>query len=101
MSSAFKNFFITFIICLLVFGFLGFQYAYPWLTEIVDFTDMGKETSETSETSEEVSTGETSQPVTEENDFNENGDVFTAVILCVDSNNRALNSVFIDANGKT
>ncbi len=101
MTSAFKNFFITFIICLLVFGFLGFQYAYPWLQSFIDFSDMGKDTSE--EVSEEVSgdvSEESSVPVIEDN-YDENGDIFTAVILCADSHNRALNIAFIDANGKT
>lgn len=79
MTSAFKNFFITFIICLLVFGFLGFQYAYPWLQSFIDFSDMGKDTSE--EVSEEVSgdvSEESSVPVIEDN-YDENGDIFTAV----------------------
>lgn len=101
MTSAFKNFFITFIICLLIFGFLGFQYAYPWLTNLVDFSEMGSQTSGdvSEEISEDVST-ETSLPEIKDN-YDENGDVFTAVILCVDSNGRAINTVFIDANGKS
>ena len=103
MSSAFKNFFITFAICLLVFGFIGLQYVYPWLSGIVNFDDMGDTSSDVSnndisgETSEDTST----PVVPSNNDFDEKGDVFTAVIMCVDSNNRALNCVFIDANAKT
>ena len=84
-----------------MFGFLGFQYAYPWLQSFIDFSDMGKDTSE--EVSEEVSgdvSEESSVPVIKDN-YDENGDIFTAVILCADSHNRALNIAFIDANGKT
>ncbi len=103
MSSAFRNFFITFAVCLLVFGFLGFKFAYPWLSDIVDFTDMNNDTSET--VSEEVSadvseeTSESAPPPV--SDYDENGDVFTAFIMNVDSDNRMLSSVFIDSNGKS
>lgn len=104
LSSAFKNFFITFAVCLLVFGFLGFQYAYPWLNEVANLSDMGKnfETSG-SEVSGETS-GETSDETSEmpsENQINKDGDVFTALVMIVDSNGRAVDMVFIDANGKT
>lgn len=103
MSSAFRNFFITFAVCLLVFGFIGLQYVYPWLSDIVNFDDMGN-------TSEDIgtSTDDTSSKVEDNNeviinkgDYDENGDVFTAVVMCVDSNGRALNSVFIDSNAKS
>ncbi len=36
MSSAFKNFFITFIICLVVFGFVGFRFVYPVLSDALN-----------------------------------------------------------------
>ncbi|MBQ4316755.1 MAG: hypothetical protein IJC20_00760, partial [Clostridia bacterium] len=103
MSSAFKNFFITFAICLLVFGFIGLQYVYPWLSGIVNFDDMGDTSSNVSnnDISGETSDDTSSPVVPPNNDYDENGDVFTAMIMCVDSNNRALNCVFIDANGKT
>ncbi len=103
LSSAFKNFFITFTVCLLVFGFIGLQYVYPWLSNIANFDDMGDNSSESSgsETSDDTS-DDTSEPVTVPvSDYDENGDVFTAVIMCVDSNNRAINCVFIDANAKS
>ncbi len=102
MTSAFKNFFITFVICLLLFGFLGFKFAMPFLTDLFDFSDMGNQ-STTSDVSEEVSeeVSESSTPVIIEDEYDENGDIFTAVIFCVDSNNRPINTVFIDSNGKS
>ncbi len=101
MSSAFKNFFITFAVCLLIFSFLGFQYGYPWLNEVFDLTNMGEKFKETS--SEEVSQEEevSVPPKTENPNYNPDGDVFTAIIMAVDSNGRAVNTVFIDSNGKT
>ncbi len=103
MSSAFKNFFITFAICLLVFGFIGLQYVYPWLSGIVNFDDMGDDTSEDPNVNVSGDTSDdTSSPaVVPNNDFDENGDVFTAIVMCVDSNGRTLNCAFIDANGKS
>lgn len=102
MSSAFRNFFITFAVCLLIFGFIGLKFAYPRLSEIVDFTDMGDNTSavsgdDTSETSE----GDSDTVITPTDNYNENGDVFTAFIMNVDSQNRVLSSVFIDSNAKS
>lgn len=101
MSSAFKNFFITFAICLLVFAFVGFTFVYDWLLDVLNFNDLG-------DTSETVSTdvsGETSEEQSEtiipDTGVDENGDVFTAFIMCVDSNGKMLNGVFMDANGKS
>lgn len=102
MSSAFRNFFITFAICLLVFGFIGLQYVYPWLTGIVNFDDMGDTSDNTASDVSGETSGDTSAPVTvPESDYDENGDVFTAAVMCVDSNGRALNCVFIDSNAKS
>ena len=101
MSSAFKNFFITFAICLLIFAFVGFSFVYDWLLEVLDFNDIG-ETSET--VSEEVSDDvsfEQSEIDTPDNGIDENGDVFTAFVMCVDSDGKMLNGVFIDSNGKS
>ncbi len=102
MSSAFKNFFITFGICLVVFVFVGLQWVYPWLKGKVDIDDLGADSSQsTEESGSQETSDESSAVVVTPNQFDENGDVFTAVIMCVDSNGRALNSVFIDSNGKT
>lgn len=101
MSSAFKNFFITFAVCLLVFSFVGFSFVYDWLLEELNFSDMGN-TSET--VSEEVSEGnheEQSTVIIPESGMDENGDVFTAFVMCVDSEGKMLNGVFIDSNGKS
>ncbi|MBE6683045.1 MAG: hypothetical protein E7595_02700 [Ruminococcaceae bacterium] len=103
MSSAFKNFFITFAICLLVFILLAFLVFKPLVIDLL--SDDGEDTpaDESVEESTDISdesSGETSQPVIDPS-YDENGDIFTAVVMCVDSNGRALNSVFIDSNGKT
>lgn len=100
MSSAFKNFFITFAICLVVFSFLGFQYAYPWLDEVFDLSEMGKKKTDDAQT--EVS--DTDEEVSEEPKdtyFNEEGDVFTAVIIAADPNGRGVKTIFVDSNAKT
>lgn len=38
MSSSFRNFFISFILCLLVFGYIGYNYLWPEISAAVDFT---------------------------------------------------------------
>ncbi|MBO5767319.1 MAG: hypothetical protein J6R49_02220 [Clostridia bacterium] len=103
MSSAFRNFFITFAVCLLVFGFVGLKFIYPWVSDIVNFSDMGtEESTDISTPSTEESEGEESTVTTPADDeFDENGDVFTAVIMCVDSKGAPLSSVFIDSNAKS
>ncbi len=101
MSSAFKNFFITFAICLLIFGFLGITLVYEELKVLI----MGDGTEES--TTSDTSDSETSDTVSKDesdaviSDYDENGDIFTAVIMCVDDDNRTVNCVFVDANGKT
>ncbi|MBR5779000.1 MAG: hypothetical protein IKY21_00065 [Clostridia bacterium] len=101
MSSAFKNFFITFAICLLVFAFVGFTFVYDWLLDVLNFSDMN----ETSETVSNDVSGETSEEQSEavvpDTGIDENGDVFTAFVMCVDSEGKMLNGVFIDSNGKS
>lgn len=101
MSSAFKNFFITFAICLLVFAFVGFTFVYDWLLDVLNFSDMN----ETSETVSEDVSGETSdeqsEPIVPDTGIDEEGDVFTAFIMCVDSEGKMLNGVFVDSNGKS
>lgn len=102
MSSAFKNFFITFAVCLLVFGFVGLKFIYPWVSDIVNFEELGEDVSgDTSETVSGDTSEDTSHPVVIPDDFDENGDVFTAIVMCVDSKGTALNTVFIDSNGKS
>lgn len=106
MSSAFKNFFITFGICLVVFVFVGLQWIYPWAKSKVDIDNLGMDSSQNTEESDsgdnsDTSSDESSSIIVTPDQYDENGDIFTAVIMCVDSNGRALNSVFIDSNGKT
>ncbi len=107
MASAFKNFFITFIICLLVFGFLGFTYGMD-LIDSFRMTD-NTEQSDTSDATEEpaddssadTSVPEVSSPDEQGNIVNPDGDVFTAIVMIVDDNNRPIDMVFIDSNAKT
>lgn len=84
-----------------MFAFVGFTFVYDWLLDVLNFNDLG-------DTSETVSTdvsGETSEEQSEtiipDTGVDENGDVFTAFIMCVDSNGKMLNGVFMDANGKS
>ncbi len=100
MSSAFKNFFITFAICLVIFSFLGFQYAYPWLDEVFDLSEMGKKNSDNSQTEVSDSGSEVSEEP-KDTYYNDDGDVFTAVIIAADSNGRGVKMVFVDSNAKT
>lgn len=103
MSSAFRNFFITFAICLLVFGFVGFQYVLPWLNGVFDFSDMGNDSSgeTSSEVSDDTSDDGQKKPVVDDGFYDPNGDVFTAVVMAVDSKGTVVNCVFIDSNAKT
>lgn len=98
LSSAFKNFFITFVACLVVFGFVGFQFAYPWLSEALSLNG-------TSEASEDVSavSGEdsTDTEVSDGSGVDAKGDIFTALITCESESGSVLASAFIDANGQT
>ncbi len=103
MTSAFKNFFITFAVCLLVFVFLGFRYAEPWLEGVFDI-NFDKDTSETSSevVSEETSESDDfSVPDFDNSNYNPDGDIFTAFVMCVDGDGKMVTGAFIDANGKT
>lgn len=101
MSSAFKNFFITFAICLLVFAFVGFTFVYDWLLDVLDFSDMN-DTSETVSTDVSDDTSEEqSEVIPPDTGIDEDGDVFTAFIMCTDSEGKMLNGVFVDSNGKS
>lgn len=103
MSSAFRNFFITFAVCLIVFGFVGFQYVLPWLNDVFDFSDMNKGSSSdvSSDVSGDTSDSETQKPVVDDDFYDPDGDVFTAVIMTVDGKGSVVNCVFIDSNAKT
>ncbi|MBR6562615.1 MAG: hypothetical protein IKK70_01600 [Clostridia bacterium] len=103
MSSAFKNFFLTFAIALLVFALLAFLLVKPAVLNLLkDDEDEGTDVSDDiiEESGDDVSE-DVSVPVVDPGDIDETADIFTAVILCVDSNGRALNTVFIDSNAQT
>ena len=104
MSSGFKNFFITFVICLLVFGFVGFKYVYPALSEILNVEsviDPGKTVSGSESGDESDSSAEESSRPASDNSYNEKGKIFTLAVACVDARGRAVASAFIDSNEKT
>ena len=103
MSSALKNFLITFVISLTVFLLIGLNVISPWLSEIVALPDPNGENSGdvSQDDVSDTSDTETSFPEVSDVEYDEKGDVFTAVIFCVDSENRALETFFIDSNGKT
>ncbi len=105
MTSAFKNFFITFAVCLLVFAFLGFQFVDPWLSSVFNINNMFEDSSSNApsqDISDDFSSeADTSVPDVNISDFDPDGDVFTAIIMCVDEDGKMLTSVFIDSNGKT
>ena len=74
LSSAFRNFFITFAVCLLVFGFVGLKFIYPWVSDIVNFNDLGGDVSEnTSGDVSEDTSEDTSLPSVIVDDYDENG----------------------------
>ena len=104
MSSGFKNFFITFVICLLVFGFVGFKYVYPALSDILNVEKVINpgETSGGDRSGDEsdVSSEESSRPQSDTS-YNENGRIFTLSVACVDKRGRAVAAAFVDSNEKT
>ncbi|MBO4453322.1 MAG: hypothetical protein J5793_05250 [Clostridia bacterium] len=106
MSSAFKNFFITFVICLLVFGFLAFKFGRPAIADALNFegvidskNDSEADVSDTSDTSKVPDTS--SAVSSNDDDYDPEGDIFTAVIAAVDDEGHALGCVFIDSTAKT
>ncbi|MBE6692693.1 MAG: hypothetical protein E7586_05160 [Ruminococcaceae bacterium] len=107
MASAFKNFFITFIICLLIFGFLGFTYGIDLIDSfrMTDDTEQSNSSDVTEppvdDSSADVSAPDTSAPEQQGNIVNPDGDVFTAIVMIVDDNNRPIDMAFIDSNAKT
>lgn len=103
MSSALKNFLITFAISLVVFLIIGLNVISPWLSDLVALPDPNADSSNDVSKNEvsDVSGEDTSLPEVSDVEYDEDGDIFTAVIFCVDSENRALETIFIDANGKT
>jgi len=106
LTSAFKNFFITFAVCLLVFVFLGFKFVDPWLSSVFDINNMFEDSSSSAETSDDASSDVSSEadvsvPDVDVSDFDPDGDIFTAIIMCVDGDGNMVTSVFLDSNGKT
>ena len=102
MASAFKNFFITFAICLLVFGFFGLKYGTAFLDSFKVAPDSDQSVSESqSDASVDVPVPEISEPEAPDNVLNPDGDVFTAVIMTVDDNNQPVDMVFVDSNAQT
>lgn len=74
MSSAFKNFFITFGVCLIVFGLIGWQVIYPAIISSAE------EDNSDTEISGDISEEDTSDESPDDKEKKE-GDTFTAVII--------------------
>ena len=105
MASAFKNFLITFVICLLVFGFLGLNYGIDFLNSF-KFSDENEssvvvEESQPDDTTFEDDITSTPQNTVPDNIKNPDGGIFTAVVMTVDSVGAPVDMVFIDANAQT
>jgi len=63
LSSAFRNFFITFIVSLLVFGFVGWKIVYPALASITQSDISDIESDDTSDTESNDNSGDESEDV--------------------------------------
>ena len=76
MSSAFRNFFITFAIFLLIFGLVGWKLVYPAVADLVGLTGPGgiESGDESGDESEDTTSPGPINP-------NDDGDTFTAVIV--------------------
>lgn len=83
---------------MLIFAVLGVM-AHRALIE--GFSDFGKGDGEVSEVSEVQNEEESKPDNKEEEEGDGTGDIFTAVVLCVDEENTVVNCAFIDANEKT
>ena len=106
MTTALRNFLITFLVLILVFAFVGYRWIYPGLKGVVDTWFADDESSAPAEESGSTgddSSADTSEPLVPDTSgiINENGDVFTAVVMSVDYKGSALLCTFIDANAKT
>ena len=87
---------------MLIFAVLGFM-AYQALIDAFDSFGKGSKTSEdeSADVSQETSEAVSQPEINNDDDYDENGDIFPAVIMCVDEENTVVNCAFIDANGKT
>lgn len=103
MSSAFKNFFITFIACLVVFGFVGFKFVYPLLSDVFSVSENEQSADASADTSNTDEVSDSSDPTDPLPDvvFDPDGDVFTCLITCEDDFGRVLGAAFVDSNAMT
>ncbi len=106
MTTALRNFLIIFFVLILVFAFVGYRWIYPGLKGVVDTLFADDESSapaeESGSTGDDSSADTSEQPVPDTSGIiNENGDIFTAVVMSVDYKGSALLCTFIDANAKT
>lgn len=75
MSSAFRNFLITFCACLIVFGLIGWKLVYPAISDVINPDDT------ISTQSEDVSNDTSENDIGDEITKIIKGDTFTAVIV--------------------
>lgn len=93
LSSAFKNFFITFGVCLIVFGLIGWQLVYPAIDNIMSNTS----NTDVSEVSSDNST-DTSGEVTEPPIIVDEGETFTSVIIGKAADGLAASVIYLRVN---
>ncbi|GEM_PF-4390567 len=92
MLSALRNFALAFFICLLVFGYVGYQYIWPTVSAMVDFDTAVSRAEEVSEdTSEDVSGSVIINPTTD-------GRTITTLFICKNSSGNICAVLFARAN---
>ncbi len=93
MLAALRNFTISFLVCLLVFGFAGYKYIWPAVHDMVDFTEVS--TSEDSSVDENSSGSQGGTPVITD------GRTVTVAFVCKTSAGKVCNVTLARANEGT
>lgn len=95
MLAALRNFFISFFLCLLVFGFVGYKYIWPTVSDMVDFTD--KTTSAETPSDAESSTDTSGSEFVPD----PNGRTMTVAFVCKNSSDEVCGVHFARSNEGT
>ncbi|HAN20288.1 MAG: hypothetical protein A2Y15_03610 [Clostridiales bacterium GWF2_36_10] len=95
MSSAFRNFIITFCACLIVFGLIGWKVVYPAINEVINTEDTTSEVSgDIDDDTSGDDTGDESTDIIE-------GDTFTTVIVGKANDGLTASVIYLRINEKT
>lgn len=93
MLSALRNFFISFLVCLLIFGFVSYKYIWPTIHDMVDFNDISQNESN-------VSGGNTDNSI--DNPINTtDGRTVTVAFVCKTSESKVCSVLLARANEGT